>query len=269
MHVPSELPYFCGPEDVKPSRDILLTAESSSTSDGWDGRIIISALRASSLMMTFRLVVTKKDLRQSDFVLAGEHPTATTTNAGLGLRAAAAVAVGMGVVRSAVVPMFTYTSETKRYTSPRNGARATTTITRTDHTGDRFQAGIIDWPVHRHDRARVVVGTRTVSMSKSGIYTSPEQFTAADGDVYEWQVEDARLQLVPLRTNRTTTSYVATFVQSESRFWLWRKLTSSLFIPPEGFEILDDIVVTFIYFASRWRDKEGVKSRSSISGSVM
>lgn len=97
-------------------------------------------------MMTFRLVVTKKDPRQSDFVLAGERPVGPT--------------------------YYTYTSETSRYASPRSGVQSTTTITRTDQKGDRFQAGIIDWPILRHHRAHIVVGTRTVHMSKSGIYTS-------------------------------------------------------------------------------------------------
>ncbi|KAN0073715.1 hypothetical protein V8E55_011969 [Tylopilus felleus] len=194
--------------------------------------------------MTSRLVMTKKDPRCTDFVLVGDASAST------------------GI----------YTSDTTHYARPRNGSRATTLITRTDPTaGDRLQVGIIEWPVHPLDPAQLVVGTRDVHMSKSGIFTSSEQFTAADGCVYEWQIQDTRPQLVPIRRglHRTSTSYVATFVQSQSGFCLRRKHTSSLFIPPEGFHILDDIVVTFIYFESRWRDKEGVRSRVSLSGGMM
>ncbi|KAF8548125.1 hypothetical protein OG21DRAFT_1396747, partial [Imleria badia] len=125
------------------------------------------------------------------------------------------------------------------------------------------QVGVIEWPDHPLDPAQLVVGTRDVQMLKSGsIYTSSERFTAVDGYVYEWQIHGLRPQLVPLRGyNRASSSYVATFVQSQSGFCLRRKHTSSLFVPPEGFHILDDIVVTFIYFESKWRDKEGTKSR--------
>lgn len=74
-------------------------------------------------------------------------------------------------------------------------------------------------------------------------------------------------KLVPLRGyDHASTAYVATFVQSESGFCFRRKHTSSLFVPPEGFHILDDIVVTFIYFECRWRDREGARARSSLSG---
>lgn len=77
-------------------------------------------------------------------------------------------------------------------------------------------------------------------------------------------------KLVPLRGySHPSTAYVATFVRSKSGFCFRRKYTSSLFIPPEGCLILDDIVVTFIYFECKWRDKEGAKARTSLSGPVM
>lgn len=77
------------------------------------------------------------------------------------------------------------------------------------------------------------------------------------------------LELVPLGTlNHASTAYIATFVQSQSGLCFRRKHTSSLFIPPEGFHILDDIVVTFIYFESKWQDKEGAKSHLSFFGGL-
>ncbi|KAG9318023.1 hypothetical protein JVU11DRAFT_86 [Chiua virens] len=188
--------------------------------------------------MTSQLVLSNKDPRRSDFVLAGHHDVDT---------------------------LVTYTSHTAHYPSPRNGARATTTVTRTDPTGDRLQVGVIDWPVRSTDTVQVVVGTRDVSITKSGIFTSSEWFTAADGGTYEWQIRDGRPQLVPL-ADMASTAYVATFVQSQSGFWLLRKHTSSLFVPPEGLPILDDIIVTFIYFESKWRDKEATRSRARLSG---
>jgi hypothetical protein len=103
--------------------------------------------------------------------------------------------------------------------------------------------------------------------------------------VYEWQIHDTRPQvspstravphahppkLVPLRGyNSPSTAYVATFVRSQSGSCFRRRDTSSLFVPPEGVRILDDIVVTFIYFECKWRDKEGARARSSLSGPMM
>ena len=111
--------------------------------------------------MTFRLAMTKKDPRRTDFILVGEH--------------------GGSVAH----PLPVYTSDT----TLRNGGRATTTITRTDPTGDRFQVGVIEWPVLPHDHAQLVVGTRTVYMSKSGIYTSYVSFSSFR-TVRIWDVVD-------------------------------------------------------------------------------
>lgn len=97
--------------------------------------------------MTSKLVMTKKDPRHTSFVLVGD-----------------------GKVSASRLPV--YSSDTKHYARPRNGSRATTTITRTDPNGDRFQVGLIDWPVHPQDRPPLVIGTRTVKMTKSGIFTS-------------------------------------------------------------------------------------------------
>lgn len=140
--------------------------------------------------MTSRLLITKKDTRRSDFVLVGD------------------TSVGGANPGSAL-----YTSDTTHYTHPRNGARATTTITRADPTcgGDRFQVGVIEWPVDGRDPVQLVVGTRDVHMSKLSVYTScvrllplsgslftgvrSERFLAADGLFYEWQIHDAHPQV--------------------------------------------------------------------------
>ncbi|KAG8217150.1 hypothetical protein J3R82DRAFT_5209 [Butyriboletus roseoflavus] len=217
--------------------------------------------------MTLRFLITKKDPRRADFILVRD-PNAHADSHGITANPPA------------------YTSDTTHYS---NGNRATTTITRTDPTGDRFQVGVIEWPVRPNNSVQLVVGTRDVQMVKSGLYTSPEHFIAADGYVYEWQIQDGRpqvrstrfsakvphtnsntvLKLVPLRTHKpTSNAYVATFLQSRSGFWLRRKRTSSLFISPEGFHILDDIIVTFIYFESKWQDRENTKSHSSLSGAL-
>jgi hypothetical protein len=92
--------------------------------------------------MTSKLVLTKKDPRRTSFVSAGDRGTPV------------------------------YASSTTYHPRPRNGSRATTTVTRIDPSGDRFQVGIIEWPVHPHDNQPLVVGTRTVRMSKLGIFTS-------------------------------------------------------------------------------------------------
>ncbi|KAF8129193.1 hypothetical protein EV363DRAFT_1337977 [Boletus edulis] len=206
--------------------------------------------------MTSRLIMTKKDPRRTDFVPAvanANDDDASSRKFGYHLD-------------GRTTP--TYTSDTTHFARPRNGCRALTTVTRTDHTGDRLQVGVIEWPEHILAPTQLVVGTRDVRMSKVSAHTSSERFTAMNGMTYEWQVHDSRPQLVPLRGNSHSTSYVATFVQSQSGFWFRRKHTSSLFIPPEGYDILDDIVVTFIYFAGKWRDKEGDKARSSLSGGI-
>ncbi|KIK77304.1 hypothetical protein PAXRUDRAFT_835034 [Paxillus rubicundulus Ve08.2h10] len=157
-----------------------------------------------------------------------------------------------------------YTSHTVWYQRP-HGTKATTTITREDRAGERLQVGVIEWPVSsRQSRPQIFVGTRPVEMTRTGLYTSPEKFTAADHHAYEWQISDSRPQLVPLEEHRSA-AYIATFVHSSTGSFLTRKHSASLFIPPEGVPILDDIVVTFVYFESQWRNKERRRSRSSMS----
>lgn len=222
--------------------------------------------------MTSRLVMTRKDPRRTDFRLIGD-----------------------------VEPSH-YSSDTTHYTRPRNGRCATTTITRTDPSGERLQVGVIEWPIRPLDPAQLVVGTRDVPMAKSSMYTScvrpvvffvlfffvihdltsvqigtfhgcrrppvrvanPRCASTGEGRRHRRaSLCSPHTQLVPLRGyNRASTSYVATFVRSQSGFCFRRKHASSLFVPPEGFHILDDIVVTFIYFESKWRDKENAKHAS-------
>lgn len=93
--------------------------------------------------MTSKLVLTKKDPRRTNFVFAGDRST-----------------------------MPVYASDTTHHARPRNGSRATTTVTRIDPSGDRFQVGVIEWPVYTRDPPPLVVGTRNVPMSKSGLFTS-------------------------------------------------------------------------------------------------
>ena len=38
--------------------------------------------------------------------------------------------------------------------------------------GDRLQVGMIEWPANPNDRPAVVVGSKTVEMIKTGLYTS-------------------------------------------------------------------------------------------------
>ncbi|KAI6012044.1 hypothetical protein EDC04DRAFT_2609615 [Pisolithus marmoratus] len=156
-----------------------------------------------------------------------------------------------------------YTSETFTYPRPLHGSRATTTVTRRDPVGGLLQVGVIEWPANPDDRPQVVIGTRSVEMTKTGLYTSPEKFQAQDGRIYEWQISNYRAQLVPLHAGNNA-AYIATFLQSPQGFFkAWnRKPSASLFVPPEGIHILDDIVVTFIYFESQWRDRERFRART-------
>ncbi|KAI6111287.1 hypothetical protein F5141DRAFT_775286 [Pisolithus sp. B1] len=155
-----------------------------------------------------------------------------------------------------------YTSDTITYPRALYGSRATTTITRRDPVGGLLQVGVIEWPANPHDRPKVVIGTKSVEMTKTGLYTSPEKFQAQDGRMYEWQISNYRAQLVPLHAGHNA-AYVATFLQSSQGFFkAWNRGSSaSLFVPPEGTHILDDIVVTFVYFESQWRDRERHRAR--------
>ncbi|KAH7890129.1 hypothetical protein F5I97DRAFT_641978 [Phlebopus sp. FC_14] len=155
-----------------------------------------------------------------------------------------------------------YTSDTVYHSRPFHGSKATTTVTRKDSSGDTLQVGVIEWPYNPNARPQVVVGTRSVEMIKTGLYTSPEKFKAIDGDMYEWQIHNHQAQLIPLRTHHSA-AYIAIFMQSKTRSFLKRVTSGALFVPPEGCHILDDIIVTFIYFESQWRDKEYCRAHSS------
>ncbi|KAJ8595838.1 hypothetical protein M405DRAFT_806445 [Rhizopogon salebrosus TDB-379] len=152
-----------------------------------------------------------------------------------------------------------YTSDTV----PRDGAgsKATTTVVRRNVLGDSHHVGIIEWPANLHDRPAVVVGSRTVEMIKTGLYTSPEKFQGSDSEWYEWRICDSRSQLVPLQGTRIQ-ACLATFITTSTRHLFRRRESAALLIPPEAENILDDIVVTFIYFENQWRENERRRSRS-------
>lgn len=65
-----------------------------------------------------------------------------------------------------------YTSDTTTYSPASYGRRAKTTITRRDPVGRLLEIGVIEWPADPHDRPRVVIRTRSVEMTKTGLYTS-------------------------------------------------------------------------------------------------
>ncbi|KAG1749525.1 hypothetical protein EDB19DRAFT_1680667 [Suillus lakei] len=156
-----------------------------------------------------------------------------------------------------------YTSDTVTLNKPFTGDRATTTV-RKNVVGESLHVGIIGWPANPNDRPPMLVGSRKIEMIKTGLYTSPEKFQAGDGEWYEWQIRDCRAQLVPLRVAHSQ-AYIATFVTTLTQA-LFKRKESALLIPPEAVHILDDIVITFIYFESRWRERERARSRSWDSG---
>lgn len=88
--------------------------------------------------MTLRLLLSKKDPLQSDFLDSNK---------------------------------VLYTSNTI-YHGRFHGQRATTTVTRRDSFGNITQAGTIEWPATPNDRPRVLIRTRMVEMIKTGLYTS-------------------------------------------------------------------------------------------------
>ncbi|KAG2360363.1 hypothetical protein BDR07DRAFT_1452007 [Suillus spraguei] len=129
-----------------------------------------------------------------------------------------------------------YTSDTVTRNRPFCGSKATTTV-RKNVVGESLHVGIIEWPANPNDRPAVVVGSRTIEMIKTGLYTC---FRGIHGEWYEWQIHEGRAQVL----------------------FGWSKHSAALVIPPEAVHLLDDIVVTFIYFESRWREKEQARSRS-------
>lgn len=177
--------------------------------------------------MATRLILSREDPLQTDFLIADNNVL--------------------------------YTSETINYARPLHGSKAMTTVTRRDSIGSTWQVGVIEWPANPDERPRVIIGTRSVEMTKTGLYTSPEMFQARDGHKYEWQINNYRAQLVPLQQSRSA-AYIATFLKSSTGSIIRKKL-ASLVIPPEAGHILDDIIVTFIYFESQWRDRERFRAR--------
>ncbi|KAG2131260.1 uncharacterized protein EDB93DRAFT_1178717 [Suillus bovinus] len=157
-----------------------------------------------------------------------------------------------------------YTSDTVTRNQPFCGSKATTTV-RKNVVGESLHVGIIEWPANPNDQPAVLVGSRTIEMIKTGLYTSPEKFQGIHGEWYEWQIRECRAQLVPLKVARSQ-ACIATFVTTLTQALFRRKESAALLISPEAVDILDDIVVTFIYFESQWREGERAKSRSWDSG---
>lgn len=157
-----------------------------------------------------------------------------------------------------------YTSDTVTRNQPFCGSKATTTV-RKNVVGESLHVGIIEWPANPNDRPAVVMGSRTIEMIRTGLYTHPEKFQGINGEWYEWQIHEGRAQLAPLKVARSQ-ACIATFVTTltHALFGTFRcsKRSAALLIPPEAVHILDDIVVTFIYFESRWREREQARSRS-------
>ncbi|KAG1900077.1 uncharacterized protein F5891DRAFT_1035962 [Suillus fuscotomentosus] len=159
-----------------------------------------------------------------------------------------------------------YTSDTVTRNRPflQGGSKATTTIWK-HVVGESIHVGIIEWPANPNDRPTVVVGSRTIEMIKMGLFTSPEKFQGIHSEWYEWQIRQSRAQLVPLEVARSQ-ACIATFVTTVTQALFRKKKSAALLISPEAVHILDDIVVTFIYFENQWRERERARSRGWDAG---
>ncbi|KAG2126826.1 hypothetical protein DEU56DRAFT_903366 [Suillus clintonianus] len=156
-----------------------------------------------------------------------------------------------------------YTTDTVPRNEPSCGRKATTTVKK-NIVGESHHVGIIEWPVNPGDRPAVVMGSKTIEMIKTGLLTSPEKFQASDGKWYEWQIHDYRAKLVPLKGAHSQ-ACIATFVPPLKQT-LFKREPAALQILLEAAHILDDIIVTFIYFETQWREKERARSRSWDTG---
>jgi len=90
--------------------------------------------------MTTRLIVSKENPLQTDFLITNNNVL--------------------------------YTSETINHSQPLHGSKAMTTATRRGATGGTWQIGVIEWPANPDERPRVIIGTRSVEMTKTGLYTA-------------------------------------------------------------------------------------------------
>ncbi|EGN96444.1 hypothetical protein SERLA73DRAFT_141845 [Serpula lacrymans var. lacrymans S7.3] len=160
-------------------------------------------------------------------------------------------------------PLYTVKTSSKQNDSKEK--QLTTIITRKGDSGKDVQVGTIEWPTigRGGSHPTVVVGTRVLELCKTGVYTSSEVFQAKDEQYYEWQIRKCRPQLV--HQGSGSQAPIATFVDSTSRPSLFsaKVHSASLFVPPEGLSLLDEIIVTFVYFENKWREKERAKANAS------
>ncbi|EIW85791.1 hypothetical protein CONPUDRAFT_80209, partial [Coniophora puteana RWD-64-598 SS2] len=123
------------------------------------------------------------------------------------------------------------------------------------------EIGRVEWQEDQDIMPAVMLGDRVLDMTKTGgKFTSPEKFQASDGEWYEWRIQSMQPTLVPLSTG---VGHVATFSSSTHRSGLKKVHTASLFIAPEGMHLLDEIVITFVYFLARWRNREAARERKN------
>ncbi|EIW85792.1 hypothetical protein CONPUDRAFT_150576 [Coniophora puteana RWD-64-598 SS2] len=157
-------------------------------------------------------------------------------------------------------------------TAPVSGGSATmskrTEVGRRRETIESLHGvGRIDWPIDEANLT-MTVGWRVVNMIRTGTFTSSEKFIANDGKWYEWQIHNGVPKLFLLNT--ASLPFEIACLSTPHRSWWQRSSTAraSLVVQPEGTgNILDDIVVTFICFVTRWRLRE--RRRRSSNGGVV
>ncbi|KDQ49655.1 hypothetical protein JAAARDRAFT_212117 [Jaapia argillacea MUCL 33604] len=136
---------------------------------------------------------------------------------------------------------------------------STTTITRCsgippNHREEEMAR--INW--HLLHSSEIVMGGRTLDVSKfimkTGLTRRDRKFVAHDGQEYKWDLGNFETKLI---LNNGSGIVVASFNRSSGGLWGKQPRMAHLDIAPQGFHILDLIIVTFVYAEQKNRESDG------------
>ncbi|KDQ49654.1 hypothetical protein JAAARDRAFT_42673 [Jaapia argillacea MUCL 33604] len=119
------------------------------------------------------------------------------------------------------------------------------------------EVGRINW--HRHHRSQMVFGGRTFEVNsflqKTGFVGRGNRiWLGPDGQEYMWNVDNSPTTLI---LNDGSGTVVACFTRGSLRLpWMKQKRPACLQIRPNGFHMVDLILLTFVYAEQKKREHD-------------
>lgn len=128
----------------------------------------------------------------------------------------------------------------------------------------RYEIGRIEWPTWTRSHTNITCRGQQIHMESPGIFTQSKVYKAPDGLSYKWKIDGEPI----LRKDDASKELVAAYSPKSSIFSRDNR-PGMVKVAPDGIAILDELVITFVYFEKKRRDSRQAAAISASTNTTM